>query len=369
MKICSRCVLDETVPNIKFDPNGICNICESAGVRTRNNSVIYNAGNLEKLAVNIKKTAIRKKYDCLIGVSGGVDSSFVAHLVVELGLRPLAVHVDNGWNSIQSIENIRRVLETHGIDLETHVLNWEEFSSLQRSFLKSSIPNAEIPTDHAILSVLFKFARKYKIKYIIHGGNFATESIMGAGWMHDAKDLALLKSVNEKHEKSKLNSFPTLSYVKLAYYLLILRIKYIPILNYVTYQRADAVKLLEEKYGFIQYGNKHSESIFTRFFQSYYLPVKYSIDKRKTFYSSLILSGQLDRKKALELINLPFYESPEKMNSDVEYVKSKLKLSDDEFEEIITQNDLGNYNSNADLINFFINRFSFIKRLLSGTVR
>jgi N-acetyl sugar amidotransferase len=344
---CTRCVMDTSVPGIEFDQDGVCNFCTAAMARLERDLFVGpgHDGKLEALVAAIKLAGRGRPYDCVIGVSGGVDSSYTAWLVKrKFGLRPLAVHLDNGWNSELAVQNIERLLKELAIDLYTHVIDWEEFRDLQLAFLKSSIANSEIPTDHAIVALLYRQAAKHGIKYIISGGNLATEVVMPETWMHDAKDLRLLKSVHRRHGALPLRTFPMMSYRRLAWYILIRRIRYIGILNYVRYDKDAAADILERELGWRRYVAKHFESIYTRFFQGYLLPRKFGMDKRLPHLSSLIVSGQMTRAQALEELRQEPY-SPEMASEDLLYVRKKFGLSSEEFESIMAEppRDAGRY--------------------------
>jgi N-acetyl sugar amidotransferase len=337
VRICARCVMDTSVPGIEFDSVGFCNFCRSAVDRLERDLYVgpKHAGKLEDLLTAVKESGKGRRYDCLIGVSGGVDSSYTAWLVKrKFGLRPLAVHLDNGWNSELAVQNIERLLKALDIDLYTHVIDWEEFRDLQLSFLKSSIANSEIPTDHGITALLYREAAKNDIKYIINGGNLATEVVMPESWMHDAKDLRLLKSVHRRYGSRRLRTFPTMSYRRLAWYILVRRIRYVGILNYVHYDKEEAAKTLENELGWRRYAAKHFESIYTRFFQGYILPRKFGMDKRKPHYSSLIVSGQMSRADAVRLLDEEPYDAAV-AQEDLIYVKKKFGLTDAEFAQIM----------------------------------
>jgi hypothetical protein len=249
---------------------------------------------------------------------------------------------------------VEQVLKRLDIDLYTHVLDWEEFKDLQVSFLKASIANAEIPTDQAILAVLFKTAAARNIKYIITGYNIVTEAVLPKSWMYDSKDLRLIRSIQKQYGKAKLKSYPQLSILGFAYCILIKGIKSIPILNYIPYKKEEAKKFLQEELGWRDYGGKHYESIYTRFFQSYILPRKFNIDKRKAHLSNLILSGQISRQQALEEIKNPTAPS-EILEEDGEYVQKKLDLSYEEFSQIMTApvKSFSDYPNNSELFRKF----------------
>jgi N-acetyl sugar amidotransferase len=336
-RICTRCIMDTTDPDIEFDKDGVCNHCKRAEKLIIENTIVDKVKKNEKLKEllsNIKQAGNGKKYDCIIGVSGGVDSTYVAYLVKELGLNPLAVHLDNGWNSELAVSNIEKTLKTLNIDLYTYVIDWHEFKDLQMSFLKASTPDGEVPTDHAIISILYKLANKYNIKYILNGVNYATESIIPKKWGYGYFDFKYISSVHRKFGKVRLKSYPHMNLLKMFYYMFIKKIKFVPFLNYVEYDKGDAMSLIENKLGWVYYGGKHYESIYTRFFQSYILPIKFNIDKRKGHLSSLIVSNQITREKALEELKKEI--CPENLlKEDLEYTIKKFEISNADFNQIM----------------------------------
>jgi len=268
-------------------------------------------------------------------VSGGVDSTFVAWKVKELGLRPLAVHLDNCWDSELAVHNIEKVLKKLDIDLYTHVLDWEEFKDLQIAFLKASTPEIEIPTDHAIIAVLYKAAEREGVRYVLRGANVATECILPSAWSQGHWDFKYIKYIHKKYGTKKLKSYPHITFLKRIYYKTIKRIIEFNILNYLDYNKKEAMKIISEKLGWENYGGKHYESIYTRFYQGYILPVKFGFDKRKAHLSTLICSGQISRDDALEIIKKDPYPSEELKLQDKEYVIKKLGLSPEEFTNIM----------------------------------
>lgn len=336
-KICSRCIMDNTAPEITFDENGVCNFCHHYD-DVLVNEVFSNRGGeekLQRLIAEIKEKGKNSDYDCLIGLSGGVDSSYVAYLVrKKYGLRTFAVHLDNGWNTELAVANVEQIVKRLDIDLHTYVLDWKEFRDIQISFLKSSISNIEIPTDHAIWALLIKTAAKMKIPYIIAGNNVVTESIMPKSWLYGSTDSKLIKGIHKIFGKVKLKTYPSLTTFNYVDYLLLRGIRWVPILNYIPYVKADAKKLLMDELGWRDYGGKHYESIFTRFFHAYYLPIKFGYDLRKSYLSALICSGQISRDEAIEEIRRP-PATEELLMQDREYVIKKLGLSEDEFDVII----------------------------------
>ncbi len=330
--------MDTSDPGITFDKKGNCNHCDDFFKKYKNK--IYHGEEsdrqLEIIVNKIKNTKGKNKYDCLIGMSGGVDSSYVAYKTVQLGLNPLAVHVDNGWDSEESVKNIKNVCNKLNIDYQSYVLNWEAFKDIQLSILKSSIVEVEIPTDIAVMGANYKVASENNIKFIISGGNLATEGILPYLWFYDPKDLKLLKSIQKRFGKNSnsLKSFPSFDYKKEIYYKFISKIRQIYILNYLPYKKEDAIKTLENKVNWKNYGGKHHESVYTRFIQSYYQPVKFDLDYRKATFSTQICTGEITREYAVEELRKKPYD-PEKIEAGKEYVAKKLGITLKEFEEIL----------------------------------
>ncbi len=369
---CTRCIMDTTDTSITFDEHGVCNHCLKYDEVV--NSYPFNSQasidlELDKMLERTKKNGEGKPYDCVIGVSGGVDSTYLAYIAKEKGLRPIAVHLDNGWNSELAVHNIEKVLKNLGIDLLTHVLEWDEFKDLQIAFLKASVSDAEIPTDHAISGILYRVARKYGIKTILLGTNIATESGLPFSWTYGVSDWMYISGIHKKFGTQKLSNYPHFSFFDEVYWKLFCGIKVFPILDFVPYNKADALDVLQNKLGWQYYGGKHYESIYTRFFQGYILPKKFNIDKRKAHYSSLIRSGQIARDQVLEEIAAPTY--PEDMQrDDREYVIKKLCLTEQEFDEIMatpvkTYRDYPNYYNLASKTIGFEQARKIVRRLRS----
>jgi len=337
--ICSRCVMDSTVPDIQYFADGRCSCCrhyDEVCVKDLH-SDSDGQQRLEGLIEKIRRDGRGRSYDCLIGMSGGVDSSYVAYLVAKkYGLRALAVHLDNGWNTELAVANVERLVKTLHIDLITHVLDWNEFRDMQVSFLKSGISNIEIPTDHAIWAVLLRTANKHGIPYIIAGNNVTTESIMPESWLYGSKDSRLIKAIHKRYGKLEMKSYPSLSTFDYVYFLLVRGIRWIPILNYIDYVKADAKRLLIEELSWRDYGGKHYESIFTRFFHASYLPEKFGFDLRKSYLSALICSGQISRQQALDELASPPAPA-ELLRQDREYVLKKLGLSEEDYDRILRE--------------------------------
>jgi len=333
-RTCSRCVMDTTDPDIRFDADGVCNHCHEYDRRVREEVFTGEDGRrrLQAIAEKIKRDGAGNQYDCVIGVSGGVDSTFVAYKVKQLGLRPLAVHLDNGWDSELAVNNIHKTLETLGIDLYTHVIDWEEFRDLQVAFLKASTPDSEIPSDHAIVSLMYQMAEKTNVPYVIIGRNVRTETHVAPAWSMGHFDWKYIRSVHEQFGTVPLRTFPHRTRLQELRYRE--KQRWVSILNYVDYVKKDAMDILQREIGFAYYGSKHYESIYTRFFQGYILPRKFGYDKRKGHLSSLICSGEMTREEALQELEKPPYPL-DMQEADKVYVIKKLGLTEDEFERIM----------------------------------
>lgn len=363
-QICTKCIMDTSDPEIVFNDEGVCNHC----LRYENliSDRVYPKNEAKKklddLVSRIKRKSKKKEYDCIVGVSGGVDSTYVAYLVKNLGLNPLAIHLDNGWNSDLATKNIEKVLKKLHIDLITHVIDWREFKELQLSFLKASVPDGEIPTDHAIDALMWRMADKHNVKYIISGMNFATESLSVPLWSYGHSDWKYIKSVHKKFSNVSLKTFPHFGFIYLFYVTFIKRLRIVSILNYIDYNKEETIKFLENELDWEYYGGKHYESIYTRFYQGYILPEKFNIDKRRGHLSDLINANQLTRKLALLEIEKPAL-LPEMLFEDKNYVMKKLSLTTESFEKIINSKNktFRDYPNSYDFVQF-LRRFVNILR-------
>ncbi len=338
---CARTIMDTTDPDIWFDEQGVSSHALrfdaelAAEVQAAQSGALLGA--LDDVVARIKKSGEGKPYDCVIGISGGVDSTYLALQAVKLGLRPLAVHFDSGWNSELAVDNIHNLVTRLGLDLYTHVVDWREMKDLQLSFFKASLANCDIPTDHAFSWVAYTQASKYGIKYILSGANFASESVLPSSWGYDSGDATHLKAVQKRFGTVKLKTYPVMGLVKRnLWYPEVRRIQTVALLNYMPYVYADAKRVIADELGWRDYGGKHYESVFTRYFQGYYLPHKFGYDKRLAHYSSLILSGQMTRDEALALLETTNY--PENLRQqDHEFIAKKLGVGVGELEAIYAQ--------------------------------
>ncbi len=332
---CSNCILDASdTRTIEFNADGVCNYCIGYSEEHARHKA-YNEYELTKVVEEIKAAGSNKPYDCLLGISGGVDSTYLAVKAKDLGLRPLLVHFDNGWNSELAVDNIERTVSKLGFDLHTIVVKWEEFRDLQLAFLKAGVVDIEMITDHAIIATLYKLAVKFRIKYILSGTNLATEGILPSDWIHHKADHVHILAINQKFGGRQLKSYPLLR-VRLRNRAQVMGLRTVSILNYIDYNKDLAKRELKERLGWRDYGGKHYESIFTRFYQGYILPRKFGIDKRKAHLSTLICSKQLTRQQALEEMKQPLYDKST-LQEDYEFVVKKLGLTKTEFEAILDE--------------------------------
>lgn len=333
-QICVKCAVDSTVPGVTFDDQGVCIYCKLHNVLDKEYPQGEDGQNILNQFVNkMKENGKNKKYDCVIGVSGGTDSIYLLYWAKQKGLRPLAVHFDNGWDSEIAVNNIHKALEKLNIDLQTYVVDWEEFKDILVAFLKASLPWADIPTDIGITAALYRIAAEQNLKYILVGNNFRTEGKMPTEWTYsDGRTVRYI----QKHFGSKpLRSFPNLTLLDFFYYSVVRKIRILRPLNYIVYQKTYARDLLEKELGWQYYGGHHFESIYTRFVYSFLLPKKFNIDKRIITHSALIRSGSMTRQQALDSLQEPSYPL-DRVNEDIEYVVKKLGISPQEFEEIMT---------------------------------
>ena len=335
---CTRCVMDTTDSKITFDENGVCDHCRNFDKNIapywKPNENRYDE--LEELAEKIRKAGKNSDYDCILGLSGGADSSYLAYIAKEvMHLRPLALVVDTGWNLNVAVENIEKIVKGLELDMYTEVVNWKEMADLQLAFFKSGISSQDFPQDHAIFAGLYNYAVKHNIKYVLTGSNSATEFIRPpVEWLY-MNDLRMAKDIHKKFGTRKLKTYPMCGMLKYKiYYRYFKGMRRAYPLDYVVYNKPEAEELLHEKYGWTKYENKHYENVFTRFFEGYYLPHKFGFDTRKNVASNEILAGTLTREQALKRLSKPAYD-PDQMMQDKAYVAKKLGISVEEFDAII----------------------------------
>jgi N-acetyl sugar amidotransferase len=337
VRSCARCVLDtHDDPAMVFDLAGVCTHCRSF---ERRRAAFVSEGQAGKEKLDLLVRTIRtegknRPFDCVAGISGGIDSTYSVYVAKQLGLRPLVVHLDNGWNSELAVKNIQEVVRKLGFELYTYVVNWEEFRDLQRSYIQASVVDIEVPTDHGILALLHRAARKQKTRFILSGSNILTEGVMPEHWVWAKFDLLNLASIHRTYGTLPLRTFPRIGFWKRIYMEQILRHQTVELLNLVPYVKSEARKILSDKLGWRDYGGKHYESVFTRFYQGYILPKKFGVDKRKAHLSCLIASGQMTKAEALAELSSEPYDSKRAVE-DRGFVLKKLGFTEAEFEVIM----------------------------------
>lgn len=359
---CVKCLMDTTDPTITFNTDGVCNYCQEAAIMLPKYSYTNQQveENIAGLLAHLKSKK-RGKYDCLIGISGGVDSSYVAHLAAQWKLNPLVVHFDNGWNSELAVSNINKILDKTGFDFQTYVIDWEEFKDLQRSFLKASVIDIEILTDHAIKASMFRIARENNIRCILSGTNYATEHGLPRAWVWHKGDLKNIKSIHKLFGAKKLKTFPTMGPYTTILYRVIYQLDFLEPLNLINFNKSEAMKTLKSEYGWRYYGGKHYESVFTKFYQAYILPEKFRVDKRKSHLSALIRNNEITLEEGKSELNRPIYVEHELLE-DKEFVLKKLGFNFEEFVKIMNESpkphdsypsDVNTYKRISNLRKFF----------------
>lgn len=336
-QMCQVCVMDTSDPEINFyDENG-CNHCIDMRSTLGRDWFMDGAGavKLNEILERIKREGAGKEFDSILGLSGGADSSYLALKAYDWGLRPLVVHIDGGWNSELAVRNIQSILDFTGWELQTNVINWPEMKDLQLSYLKSGVANQDVPQDHAFFSSLYSFATRNKIKYVLSGGNTSTEGIFPKSWHWAAMDSINLKAIHKAFGSRKLRQYPVTSFITYYFkYPIVKKMRPLRLLNFTPYVKEVALIELENRVGYKRYARKHGESSFTRFFQGYFLPYRYNMDKRLPHFSSQIVSGQLTRDEALELLKEPLYSKGE-LERDIQFICRKLDISRDQFQQIL----------------------------------
>jgi N-acetyl sugar amidotransferase len=365
--VCRRCVMDTSARDIAFDLDGNCNYCSeylahlgALGNQSKGSDATLDG--LESLADAVKKGGKGKAYDCIVGVSGGVDSSWALVKAVELGLRPLAVHMDNGWNSNLAVSNISNLVDGLGVDLFTYVINWKEYRSLMDAFFDADVIDVELLYDNALHEVCYSQARKYGVRYILSGSNFSTEGMrMPASWAWGNKwdGRNILKIA--KRSKVEIKTFPLFSTLKWLCYSYGHRIQWVPFLDYVPYNKEEVLTCLESEYSYTRYPYKHYESVFTRFYQGHILPKKFGVDKRRVHFSSLIASGQLDRSLAIENLSKLPYPSDRDLEIDMKFFLSKMEWATKDLKEYLGRPEVSHGKYGTDLIQKIV--FPVLRRI------
>lgn len=335
-QVCNRCVMDTTAADIQFDENGACNYCTDFLVRLQaaQRQTAENPDRCDELVASVKANGRGKEYDCIVGVSGGVDSSYALYSAVRHGLRPLAVHLDNGWNSELASHNIANLINTLGVDLYTHVIDWEENRDLQMSFFKANVIDIELLMDNAMLALNYEQAARHGLKYILIGGNLATEGLrIPEQWNHNKYDVRNIRKIQKRFGTLPIRTHPLISTLDRVWYEAVRGITWISFLNYLPYNKFDAMRTLQSEVAYKPYPYKHYESVFTRFYQAYILPRKFGFDKRRVHLSSLVVSGQMSRAEAMTLLETPPYPDPQQEEQDRAFVLKKLGFTKERFDE------------------------------------
>ncbi len=363
MKICAKGVWDESIPEITFDANGVSNYCHlQERMMADYPRGVQGEKEWQHLVEQMKQAGKNKRYDCIVGVSGGVDSSYLLHICHRYGLRPLAVNLDNGFNSEIAVQNIYKVTKQLNIDLETYVVDYEEMKDLLKSYMKAALPWVDVPTDLAIKAVMYKIANQEGVKFIIRGNDFRSEGKQPTEWTY--ADYKQLKYIHNTFGSGiKLKTYPTLPLLKMAYFGFVKKIKDIRPFYYLNYSKQEAKKLLIEEYGWQDYGGHHHENLFTKFAIAYWLPLKFNIDKRKINLSAQVLSNAITRKEALEELAKPFdsFENLEKLK---DYTIKKLYISQSEFQQMMIAKEK-HYTDYPSYYNLIYKNIKYVKWLLA----
>lgn len=331
---CSISVMDTIAdPDIRFDENGVSNYYQEYKEAERTSVLTGEVGQskVQEMVDKIRSSGKNKPYDCIMGLSGGVDSSYLAYLAKSYGLRPLVVHFDNGWNSELAVKNIESIVSKLGFDLYTLVVNWEEFRDIQLAYIKASVIDIEVVTDHAISGTIARLVKQHGIRYSLTGTNVVTEHVMPPSWIFNKNDHINLKDIHKQYGTIPLKTYPLYDTYLKKYVGNYMKSESLALLNYIPYDKASVKKLISEELGWRDYGGKHYESIFTKFYQAYILPHKFKVDKRKAHLSTLIFSGQITKAEALEELEKPLYAEDD-LRIDYEYVLKKFDLTDEQFQ-------------------------------------
>lgn len=338
-QMCTRCVMDTTAKDIVFDENGVCNYCTNflkrmEDAQAKSMDLHFHR---DKLISAIKANGKGKEYDCIVGVSGGVDSSYALYLAVKHGLRPLAVHLDNGWNSELASHNIANMIDSLGVDLYTHVIDWEENRDLQLSFFKANVVDIEMLMDNAMLALNYQQAAKYGIRHILFGTNMATEGMsLPPQWHQYKKDSYNIRQIHRRFGSVPIKTHPLFSTIDYLWYTHVHKIKWISFLDYFPYNKSETIRLLQKEFGYKPYPYKHYESVFTRFYQGYILPHKFGYDKRRVHLSTLVISGQMTHEDAIKLLEYSPYPDPSQEEQDRIFVMKKLGFSEESFNRYLS---------------------------------
>lgn len=363
---CTKCLFtSENNPSIVVDEEGICDLCRINERRIANVQKKQNPEALEQLLSEIKSSK-KGKYDCLIGISGGTDSSYLVYMAQQWGLNPLLLHIDGGWNSETSVINIEKIVDNSGFDFITEVLPWHEMRDAQKAFIQSDVIDIDLPFDNAMVMYNYLVAQKYGIKFVLNGYSTVTEGIMPESYNHFKLDKNNLLDIQKKFGSKKLKKLRYIGRLRHFYYERIKKIRTVYILDYIDYNKSEAKKIIQSEFNWKDYGGKHYENVFTRFYQGHILPKKFNVDKRISHLSMLICSGQISKVAALKELQEPVYASPLLERDDRVFFCKKLQLSADEFDAYLKRprRSHRDFKSSLDIYDFFRPAYRFVKRLL-----
>lgn len=358
-QVCARCVMDTSAADITFDEHGVCNYCTeflALSGHVLNKDPSLRKHELDALVAQVETSGKGRRYDCVIGVSGGVDSSWALVHAVRLGLRPLAVHMDNGWNSELAQNNIANLVRGLDVDLYTHVINWDEYRKLMQAFFDADVIDVELLYDNAMLAVNYQMAAKHGVKFILAGSNTSTEGMpMPKEWNWFKRDKRNIKAIGIKFCGVRIRTFPSIGTLEHIWYEYLRRIRWISFLDYFDYRKSEALEVLQRDYGYKPYPYKHYESIFTRFYQGYILPQKFGVDKRRVHLSTLVASGQMTREEAVKAFDGIPYASEKDLEEDKRYFIKKMGWSMDNLVDYIARPEKSHmaYPSEKPLWDFF----------------
>lgn len=368
MKACKKCLFTEVDhPGIQLDKDGVCDICKINQHRINQVNSYKSPELLNKFIINVKKSK-KRKYDCLIGISGGTDSSYMVYLAKKWGLNPLLMHVDGGWNSETSVINIERIVEKSGFDFVTEVLPWHEMRDLQTAFIKANVIDIDLPFDNAMLKYNYLIASKYRIKYILNGYSTTTEGIMPPRFTHYKMDKRNLIDIHKMHGNLPLEQLNLLGTFEYMYYNRVKKIRFVHPLNLIEYNKKEAQEIIEKEFDWQNYGGKHYENVFTRFYQGHILPKKFNVDKRKSHLSMLICDNQMTKEETQKLLfSSPPYPSELLERDDRIFFCKKLKLTPDEFDEYMNSPEVSHrkFKSDLDIYDFFRPIYRILKKVLN----
>ncbi|QFR33435.1 N-acetyl sugar amidotransferase [Ancylobacter sp. TS-1] len=373
-QVCTRCIMDSTAGDITFDENGVCNYCTTFLAKRAKHIEPDDAKRqerLDKLVSMVKASGQNKQYDCIVGLSGGVDSSWALVQAVRLGLRPLAVHMDSGWNSELAQNNISNLVRGLGVDLYTHVIDWPEIRGLMNAFFDADVIDVEVLYDNAMLAVNFQQAAKYGLKYILAGTNIVTEGVdIPKTWNWYKSDKRNITGISKRFGGPRLKTFPAISTLDTARYVMLNRIRWISFLDLLDYKKFETLEVLKAEFDYKPYPHKHYESVFTRFYQAYILPYKFNVDKRKPHLSSLVMSGEMTRDEALQQAAGIAYPSERDMETDRKYFIKKMGWSEEKFRDYMERPEKPHtdYPSEVNFYQFLLKMYRKLK-LGHGRVR